>query len=1008
MTVTATAVMAEVKPDHAAKMEESQKLFTTQVRGLLKENCVRCHGGKKTKSGFDLTTREGLLKGGDEDVTVVVGKSKESLLYQAIAHLDKDLAMPPKKPKLPDDAIAAIAKWIDLGAAYDKPLVEKSKGEKAPMQVDDEDRAFWTYAPLIKTTPPPESDWSDTAIDRFISAVHRENGLVPAQVIGKRKLIRRAYFDLVGLPPTPAEIAQFVESADPEAYAKLLDDLLARPGYGERWGRHWLDVARFAESHGFEHDYNRNFAFHYRDFVIRALNADMPYDQFVRWQIAGDEIAPGEFEAMAATGFLGAGVYPTQITISEAERVRFDALDDMVATMGSAMLATTIGCARCHDHKYDPIPTRDYYELLSAFTTTVRSEIDLEVHKAEPGDLAKYEQDLSKLTAEAERYKKEEVPAKLRQWLEKNRAKKSQEPASPWTVLRAEPLVSKGGTKFERQADGSYLATGPNPDFDTYTFVAPAPFEKIHAVRIEALAHESMVKGGPGRAGNGNIGLSDVAITANNTPLKLANPRATFNQTDNLHVKLTIDENKKSGWAVDPQFGKDHAAVYEVANPEAVAGENKRLTFTLGFNVNTRHNIGRLRISVSSRPASGLPLLEGQTDAGAVVARELLALDKKGDAPTEKLLELYLKIDGGWSDLTARTNALKATRPAGKKEKVMVCSEGFKPMRHHASSGTVKDFYPESYYLVRGDPAQKAGPAAPGFLQVLMRNKSAPDRWRVVKEAGARTSMKRTGVANWITDVENGAGHLLARVIVNRLWHHHFGRGLVETPNDFGLQGGRPTHPELLDYLAADLIANGWKLKRLHKQIMLSRTYQLGNSDHAESAGKDPENRSWWKREPRRLEAEIIRDNALAVSGQLDRKMYGSGTLDQKMKRRSIYFLVKRSKLVPMMQLFDWPDTMSSLGRRAVTTTPSQALVFINSPEVREMATHFAKAVEKESDPVGAAVERALGQPPSEEERKLMNKFLNEQIKSYGGKKEPAFIDFCHALLAANEMIYVE
>jgi cytochrome c553 len=998
---------AAVPAEHAANMAESRKIFSSQVRSLLKEHCLRCHGGEKTKSGFDLVTREGLLRGGDEGLAVVPGDLDQSLLYQAVAHLDKDLAMPPKKPKLPADAIAAIKKWIELGAAYDGPLLEKSHDAKAPMQVSAQDRAYWAYAPLRQDPAPPTDDDSHREIDRFIFDKLRQEGLEPSQALGKHQLIRRAFFDLIGLPPTPGEIEKFLKDPDPQAYQNLIDDLLSRPGYGERWGRHWLDLARFAESHGFEHDYDRKFAFHYRDFVIRALNADLPYDQFVRWQIAGDEIAPDNSEAMAATGFLGAGVYPTQITSSEAERIRFDAVDDMVATMGSAMLATTIGCARCHDHKYDPIPTRDYYELLSAFTTTVRSEIELEVNKPDAAATARFEKEKKDLESEAQRYRKETVPKKLQDWLRINGEKKPAESDSPWSVLRAEPLLSKGGTKFVRQEDGSYLATGANPKFDTYTFVASAPFENVRALRIEALAHNSMKKGGPGRAGNGNFALGDVQVKAGSTALNLANPRSTFNQSATLHVTKTIDGDLKTSWAVDPQFGKNHAAVYEVSNPEAVRGTGRRLKIVLKFEGNTQHNIGRLRISVSNRPAAGLPLREGEVDPALAATAELLALHQSG-ASQDQMEELYLQLDEGWASLSARINTLEANRPQTKKEKVMVCSEGFKPMRHHTNSGKVPDFYKESYYLIRGDPAQKDGLAPQGFLQVLMRKDSKVERWKVVSETGARTSMKRIAVANWITDVDQGAGQLLARVIVNRMWQHHFGRGLAATPNDFGFQGSRPTHPALLDFLARDLIANGWKLKRMHKKIMLSRSYAMGSSDNANNARKDPENRFWWKRDPRRLEAEIIRDNALAVSGLLDRRMFGPGTLDQKMKRRSIYFFVKRSKLIPAMQLFDWPDSMSSQGRRAVTTTPSQALVFLNSPEVREMARNFAQSVAQSKDPIGTAVLRAHGKPPTQEERSLMTSFLNAQIESYGGNKEPALVDFCHALLASNEMIYIQ
>ena len=998
---------AAVPAAHATNMAESQKIFTSQVRSLLKEHCLRCHGGEKTKSGFDLVTREGLLKGGDEGLAVVPGDLDQSLLYQAVAHLDKDLAMPPKKPKLPADAIAAIKKWIELGAAYDRPLLEKSRDAKGPMQVSAQDRAYWAYAPLRQDPPPPTGDDSHREIDRFIFDKLRQEGLEPSHALGKRQLIRRAFFDLIGLPPTPEEIAKFLKNPDPQAYEHLIDDLLSRPGYGERWGRHWLDLARFAESHGFEHDYDRKFAFHYRDFVIRALNADLPYDQFVRWQIAGDEIAPDNSEAMAATGFLGAGVYPTQITFSEAERIRFDAVDDMVATMGSAMLATTIGCARCHDHKYDPIPTRDYYELLSAFTTTVRSEIELEVNKPDAASTARFEKERKDLESEAQRYRKDIVPKKLQDWIRIHGEKKPAESDSPWSVLRAEPLLSKGGAKFVRQEDGSYLATGANPKFDTYTFVASAPFENVRALRIEALAHNSMKKGGPGRAGNGNFALGDVQVKAGSTALNLANPRSTFNQSATLHVTKTIDGDLKTSWAVDPQFGKNHAAVYEVSNPEAVRGTGRRLKIVLKFEGNTQHNIGRLRISVSNRPVAGLPLREGEVDPALAATAELLALHQSG-ASQDQMEELYLQLDEGWASLSARINTLEANRPQAKKEKVMVCSEGFKPMRHHTNSGKVPDFYKESYYLIRGDPAQKDGLAPQGFLQVLIRKDAKVEHWKVASETGARTSMKRLAVANWIADVDQGAGQLLARVIMNRMWQHHFGRGLAATPNDFGFQGSRPTHPALLDFLARDLIANGWKLKRMHKKIMLSRSYAMGSSDNANNASKDPENRFWWKRDPRRLEAEIIRDNALAVSGLLDRRMFGPGTLDQKMKRRSIYFFVKRSKLIPAMQLFDWPDSMSSQGRRAVTTTPSQALVFLNSPEVREMARNFAQSVAQSNDPIGTAVLRAHGKPPTQEERSLMTSFLNAQIESYDGNKESALVDFCHALLASNEMIYVQ
>ncbi len=1002
-----------VEQDHAAKMAASQALFNKTVSATLKEHCVQCHGGEKTKSGLNLVTREDLMKGGDQGVAVVPGKPMESLLYLAVAHLEKEIAMPPKKPKLSASTIADIEEWIILGAAYDKPLLEKSPAVKEPMQVTPEDRRYWAYAPLQLRAPRTENHQDQSTIDRYLLASHEEKGLKAAGPVAPEKLIRRAYLDLIGLPPTPEEIDSFIRNEDPSAYENLITQLLNRPGYGERWARHWLDVARFAESHGFEHDYDRKYAFHFRDFVIRALNSDMPYDTFVRWQIAGDELAPENPEALAATGFLGAGVYPTQITLSEAERIRFDATDDMVATMGSAMLATTIGCARCHDHKYDPIPTKDYYELLSAFTQTVRTEIDLETSKPTGEAIQAFDFAMARLKEEASLFRKEKAPKRLDAWLRKNLPQQTEEQDSSWSTLIAEPLVSKGGATFERLKDGSYLASGPNPSSDVYTFIASSPIEQARALRIEALSHPSMKRGGPGRAANGNIGLSSLIVTAGTQTLELASPRGTFNQSSQLHVNRIIDGNTKTGWAVDPQFGKDHAVVFEISNPDVIKGSGRRLSLKLHFGLNSQHTIGRLRISVSSRLPAHLPLLEGDRDLQKDARKELLnlgrAAKRKGQrADYPRMLELYLELDPEWASIQNRAAALESNRPIGKKEKVMICTEGLKPMRHHTNSGQVPDFYEESYYLVRGDPAQKNGIAPVDFLGVLTRNNKTADYWAVERPPGSRTSMKRSRVAKWITDVDDGAGHLLARVIVNRLWYHHFGRGIVESVNDFGFQGSKPTHPALLDYLANDLITNGWTLKRLHKKIMMTAAYRMGSKECETNKAVDPANRYWWKRSPRRLEAEAVRDNALAVSGMIDRRMYGAGTLDQGMKRRSIYFSVKRSKLIPMMQLFDWPDTMTSQGRRAITTTPSQALIFINSPQVREMAAHFAKIVLGSSDPLGTVVYRAHGALPSPERRAQLKKFLREQTASYGGREEPAMIDLCHALLASNEMIYVE
>ena len=378
---SAFAAPADSTASHAADMEKGLALFNSDVAKLLTEHCVKCHGGEKgVKGGFDLSTRETALKEGDSGREIVPGKSTDSLLVQAIRHEDPDLKMPKKADKLPDAAIAKIAQWVDLGAPFAQPLVAgKSTRDRA--KVSDGDRKFWSFVPLAKPEPPAVKNpaWCRTPIDRFVLAKLEEKGIAPGAAAEKRTLFRRACFDLIGLPPTPEQMDRFLADTAPDAYEKVLDELLASPHYGERWGRHWLDLARYAESHGYEQDYDRPNAWHYRDYVIRALNADQPYDEFVRWQIAGDELAPDNVEAWKATGFLAAGTHATQITANQAEKERYDELDDMAATIGTSMLGLTVGCARCHDHKYDPIPTRDYYRLISTFTKTVRSDYDLVV-----------------------------------------------------------------------------------------------------------------------------------------------------------------------------------------------------------------------------------------------------------------------------------------------------------------------------------------------------------------------------------------------------------------------------------------------------------------------------------------------------------------------------------------------------------------------------------------------------------------------------------------------------
>ncbi|HEV3143198.1 MAG TPA: DUF1549 domain-containing protein, partial [Gemmataceae bacterium] len=405
--------------DHAAKMLKGLDLFKQQVRPVLTERCIRCHGGAKTEAKLDLSDRAGILKGGESGPAVIVGKAKDSLLVKLLRH-EKEPKMPKEGGKLSEAVVNQIMAWIDLGAPYDKPLLEKpDAGAWIHKQVDAEARKFWSFQALKRVEPPKvkDSSWCRTPIDYFIRAKQEAAGVAPNPLVDRRKLIRRVYFDLLGLPPSPEDVDRFLNDPSPTAYEDMIDRLLASPHYGERWARHWLDLARFAESHGFEHDYDRPFAYHYRDFVIQALNNDLPFDKFVKWQLAGDEYEPNNPLAWMATGFLAAGVHSTQITKNEVERQRYDELDDMLATTGTAFLGLTVGCARCHDHKYDPIPQADYYRMLSTFTTTIRSEYDLTLDTAsyEQGK-ADFERKHKPLVEALERFEKEQLPARFAKW----------------------------------------------------------------------------------------------------------------------------------------------------------------------------------------------------------------------------------------------------------------------------------------------------------------------------------------------------------------------------------------------------------------------------------------------------------------------------------------------------------------------------------------------------------------------------------------------------------------
>ena len=719
-----------VSPDHARRQQIGLKIFKEHIRPVLVSRCLKCHGGERVDGDVNLATRELLMESG-----MVEEDAESSQLYAVIAH-ESEPHMPKGGEKLDDQTLAHFREWIANEAPYDRPLTRRPAPAPSTKKLTDEERNYWAFRPLQPVAPPPVPKDAQlrTPIDAFIIARQHQVGIRLNPQADRRTLIRRLYFDLLGLPPTPEEVEAFVANSDPRAYEHLVDELLESPHYGERWARHWMDIARFAESHGYEQDYDRNTAYVYRDFLIRAFNEDMPYDRFVQWQLAGDELAPDDPMAWAATGFLGACAFPTQLTEAEFESARYNELDDMVSTIGAAMLGLSLGCARCHDHKYDPVFIPDYFRLAANFSVAIRSEVTMDFY---------------------------------------------------------------------------------------------------------------------------------------------------------------------------------------------------------------------------------------------------------GD---------------------------------GKPTKMLVTSEGLQPEKHHADGRGFPHFYPQTYILMRGDVAQKKEVAEPGYLPVLMRGGKDVSFWRKPPPEGAKTRHDRAGVARWITDVQYGAGNLLARVIVNRLWHYHFGEGLVSTPNDFGKQGARPTHPELLEYLAVDLVHHGWRLKRLHRQILLSAVYRQSSAWDEQRASVDRENRLWWHFPARRLEAEPIRDSLLAISGKLDRTLYGPGSLDVTRPRRSVYLFIKRSKLVPMMMLFDWPEHLVSIGRRSRTTTAPQALFLMNHPLVRSCAEAVAgKLPAADEEAVEAGFRQVYQRRPSSEEQTEALTFLRQQSARYQaeGRNEKearrlARIDWCQTLMISHEALFIE
>ncbi|MCY2965103.1 MAG: PSD1 and planctomycete cytochrome C domain-containing protein, partial [Planctomycetota bacterium] len=851
------------------------EFFEQKIRPVLAQHCYSCHSAEAATNGklrgeLQLDSRAGVAKGGETGPALVAGKSAESLLLKALRY--DGMEMPPSG-KLPETVIADFARWIDQGAV--DPRDGSPTAAKKRVIDLEAGRQFWSFQPLKPVSPPDVggSTWIKTPIDRFILAKQTEHHVTFSPPATREKLIRRLYFDLIGLPPTPEQIAAFVSDNAPDATNRLIDGLLASEHYGERWARHWLDTARFAESGGYEFDGFRPGAYHYRDWVIKALNADLPYTEFVRMQIAGDVLKPG-FEGASASGFLVAGPFPGQITQKTEERIRYDQLDDMLMTIGGSMLGLTLGCVRCHEHKYDPFPHTDYYGLAATLARTSHGTVQLDPDPAATQRaLEQHAAELAKRIADRKKFANEELPARFARWQQEELPKRTAEPR--WQVLTPQAVASED-TTLNTTPEGLVVFTGPRrKNGDTYVVTAHTHQKKLTAIRLEALTDKTLPNKGPGLGGDGSFTLGNFKVTAKSLDpasaepavvLKLKPVLAAFEEAAQP-LKNVVDDNPGTFWRAIADNSKDNAAIFEIEGGLPGFAAGTALTFELKF---VSDGLGRIRLATSVEP--GTPTWAGEVASQHLgEIRAILASNNNAipEGLRESMVTWFAPFDSATAGVAKGVDEFARTKPRPPLTDVYTTVAGGRDV----------------FYLRRGEVDAKQGQAQPGMLQVLATTDGDAERWFPKPTEGQPAVDPRVGFGNWMTDVDHGAGSLLARVIVNRLWQHHFGQGLVGTPNDFGAQGERPTHPELLDWLSGELIRGGWKLKPIHRLITQSAVYQQGNDAPAMNLQVDPQNRFLWHYRPRRLEAEIIRDSLLAAGGSLDPTMYGPSFLENVPRR---------------------------------------------------------------------------------------------------------------------------
>ena len=988
--------------------------YETHVRPLLLKHCVKCHGPDKQESDLRLDAPQYWRVGGISGSALVAGRPEQSLVVIAVKQTDSDLSMPPGDEKLSREEVAILERWIRNGAKAPRDSI-KPKDQRLDLE---EAKEFWSFKPIQEFLPPSSKAidaWSRTPIDRFIFARLQQEGLGPVADANRRTLIRRATFDLTGLPPTPEEIASYLEDKSDDAFSKVVDRLLASTAYGERWGRHWLDVARYADTAGDGADYPVREAYKYRDWVINAINSDKPYDQFVREQLAGDILAKngagGNYaDLVTATGFLAIGKRYGYKPSPDYQHLDFaDAID----SVGRSLMGLSLGCARCHDHKYDPISAEDYYALYGIFLSTIW---------AFPGGEEQKRPSHFPAT----------VPVNEKSEFEDLRSKQIAEFDSEMDRLQVERQsldagLSTGGADLgmENQIVGKplqmpWVSSGPV----LVQHDAQSPFVNVHP------------KGSRGVRLSGGLKTDGIRYVFNPGLRSETNPTIYFNIDFRIAsdsgegvTRLYLGQGVVQSLAVEFSVTESQLFLKNGAQWELVASIEPGNWYSLQIELDTARRmyhgtVASLEASTTFSDKKTAPGWNGIADCficdgfghknAPVLVRDVdnVALTSSKMLAAGQVVKLP-EVTQAEKDRLRVIDGLLAGQEEAKKKLLI---QPVYPVAYGVSEGDEVN----AFVQLRGEPTNVGAEVPRRFIEVL-GGQHVP--------SGEGIS-GRLQLADWVT---SDANPLTARVFVNRVWQWHFGRGLVNTPSDFGSRGEAPSHPRLLDWLTRQFVSNGWSLKRLHRLIMHSRVYQLSSEEDARANERDPENKMHWRFSRKPLDAESMRDAMLAVSDNLDRTTKGAHPFPDvgswnftihhpfyavyDTNHRSIYLMQQRNRRHPYLELFDSADPNVSIGKRQQTVTPTQALYLMNSEFVHAQAAGLAQRIASEylsrPDRIRYAFALALGKVPTADEIKSTNAFLDAYIQEatflakVDGQKE-AWEAFSRVLLTSNSFLFVD